>query len=223
MRNMSNSIQRIGFSKKAGLSVAAVAVILPMAACSSSDDNSSTDKPSPVAQIDQLTGTSTAVLLDAGFADALKSLKVTPGVVGDATLADGSVSFPITGGNVTYYEPGSVSPYVQGIVEHDGSGLSLTAGGTEVDLTDFAIDPGTSKLYGDVSVNGKSAATHAFIFQLDGRTLKPLQTEGDMAILEGTKVEVSPDAAALLNETFKTDGVTEGLLVGTAKITINTK
>ncbi len=212
-------------TKKMLLGTAAAAIILPLAACGSDEDKTAAmPKPEPVAQVDELTGESTAVLLDAGFAEALKSLKVTPGVVGDATLADGSVSFPITGGNVTYYEPGSISPYVQGIVEHDGSGLSLSAGGTEVDLTNFEIDPGTSKLYGDVDVDGKSAATHAFIFQLDGSTLKPLQAgPNDTAILEGTQVKVSGDAAALLNDTFNTDGVTEGLLVGTAKITINTK
>ena len=74
-----------------------------------------------------------------------------------------------------------------------------------------------------MSVNGKSAAEGATIFNLDGRTLKPLQTEGDTAVLEGTKVQISADAAALLNKTFKTDAVKQGLLVGIAKITINTK
>ena len=124
---------------------------------------------------------------------------------------------------MTYYKPGSVSPYVTGKIDHDGSGLSLTAGSTEVDLTNFVVDPGTSRVAGDVSVNGKSAAEGATIFNLDGRTLKPLQTEGDTAVLEGTKVQISADAAALLNKTFKTDAVKQGLLVGIAKITINTK
>ena len=64
----------------------------------------------------------------------------------------------------------------------------------------------------------------AFLFQLDGRTLKPLQTgPGGTAILEGTKVVISPDAADLLNKTFGTDAVTSDLLVGIATITINTK
>ncbi|MBA3232956.1 MAG: hypothetical protein H0T17_03260 [Propionibacteriales bacterium] len=200
---------------------AAAALMLPLAACSS--DASGNDKPKPVAQVDNLSGQSTSVLLDQGFVDALTSLKLTPGVVGDAKLAGGSVSFPITGGNVTYYKPGSIDPYVQGIIAHDGSGLSLTAGDTTAELTNFEVDPGTSKLYGDVSVNGESAAKHAFIFALDGRTLKPLQTKGDTAILEGAQVKVSDDAAGLLNKTFKTDAVKGGLLVGTAKITISTK
>ncbi len=219
MRNVRSSSK----SSRRVLGVSAAAVLaLTLAACSS-NDTSSNDKPKPVAQIQQLSGTDTSVALDAGFVKALTSLKLTPGVVGDATLADGAVSFPITGGNVTYYKPGSVSPYVTGLISHDGSGLSLTAGSTTVDLTNFEINPGNSRVYGDVSVNGKSAAKHATIFNLDGRTLQPLQTEGNEAVLQGTKVMISGDAAALLDQTFKTEAVKQGLLVGTATITVNTK
>lgn len=219
MRNVRSSSK----SSRRVLGVSAAAVLaLTLAACSS-NDTSSNDKPKPVAQIQQLSGNDTSVALDAGFVKALTSLKLTPGVVGDATLANGAVSFPITGGNVTYYKPGSVSPYVTGLINHDGSGLSLSAGSTTVDLTNFEINPGNSRVYGDVSVNGKSAAKHATIFNLDGRTLQPLQTQGSEAVLQGTKVMISGDAAALLDQTFKTDAVKQGLLVGTATITVNTK
>lgn len=210
---------------------AVAALSFPLAACSddSSNDNNNSNsnqsqaKPELVAEVSNLTGDGTQVTLDQGFVDALTSLKLTPGTVGDATLAEGAITFPITGGDVKYFKPGSVDPYVQGLVEHDGSGLSLTAGKTTVELTDFEVDPAKSQLFGDVSVNGKQAAERAPLFNLDGRTLKPLQTEGDIAILEGTKVSVSDDAAALLNDTFKTDGVKGGLLVGIAKISIDTQ
>ncbi|SMQ70669.1 hypothetical protein SAMN06295943_3465, partial [Agreia sp. VKM Ac-1783] len=36
-------------------------------------------------------------------------------------------------------------------------------------------------------------------------------------------VHISSDAAGLLNKTFSTDAVKPGLLVGIAKITVNTK
>ena len=209
----------------AGLALAAAAA-LPLAACSSTDDSSSSDSKTevakPLARINALSGEDTAIALDKGFTDALTSLKLTPGVVGTAKLTDGSLVFPITGGNVTYFKPGTAKPYVIGQVQHEGSGLSLTAGDTKVELTNFNVDPGISRVYGDVSVNGKVAATSAFLFQLRGATLKPLQTEGDTAILEGTKVFISPVAAGLLNDTFKTDAVTDQLLVGVAKITVNT-
>ena len=101
--------------------------------------------------------------------------------------------------------------------------MSLTAGQTEVQLVNLNVDPGVSRVYGDVLVNGEVAAESAYLFQLDGRTLKPLQTQGNQAILEGTKVMISPDAAPLLNDTFKTDAVKAGLLVGIAEITVNTR
>jgi hypothetical protein len=211
----------------AGIVLAAVAAF-PLAACSSSDSGGSSDSKvsvaKPVARLNDLsTGGTTAIALDQGFTDALTSLKLIPGVVEDAKLDNGSLIFPITGGNVTYFKPGTAKPYVIGQIQHEGSGLSLTAGETKVELTNFNVDPGISRVYGDVSVNGKVAATSAFLFQLRGATLKPLQSEGDTAILEGTKVFVSPVAAGLLNDTFKTDAVSKDLLVGVAKITVNTK
>lgn len=212
--------------------VAAALVAVPLAACSSTASSSTspstsqsttTTQPAPAAEVDNLTGVSTAVKLDPGFVAALTTLGLTPGVVGTATLADGSVSFPITGGNVKYWTPGTVDPYVQGTILHDGSGLSLSAGGTTVELTNFNIDPGTSILTGDVAVNGTTAATGAKLFDLDGRTLQPLQTgPNNTAILQGTQVKISADAAALLNQTFNTTAVTPGLLVGVATITIAT-
>lgn len=199
-----------------------------VAACSSDSDSgsssssSSKSAPKPVASLDAVTGKSTAIKLDSGFTDALTTLGLTPGVTGDGQLTDGSLVFPITGGNVTVFKPGQVSPYVIGQLQHVTSGLTLTAGDTTVKLSNFNVDPGVSRVYGDVEVNGVSAAKSAFLFQLDGRTLEPLKTEGTDAILTGTKVEISPVAADLLNQTFKTDAVTAGLLVGIATITVDT-
>jgi hypothetical protein len=166
-----------------------------LAACGPSDKASTAPATSsaapaeaakPPASIPALTGASTPVTLEASFAKALETLKLTPGVIGTAELADGSLVFPITGGKVDYYDPAKdYRPYVPGLISHAGSGFCLTAGDTTVDLTNFTIDPGTSKLYGDVAVSGKTAAKQAYIFNLDGSTLKPLQKSGDTAILEG--------------------------------------
>jgi hypothetical protein len=188
----------------------------------STGTSASTSAPKPVAAIDDVTGQSTAIALDKGFTDALTALKLTPGVTGDGELtAEGSLVFPITGGNVTVFKPGQVSPYVIGQLQHVSSGLSLTAGDTEVTLSNFNVDPGASRVYGDVAVNGKPAVSSAFLFQLDGRTLKPLEVKGSEAVLTGTKVEISEVAAGLLNDVFKTDAVKAGLLVGIATITVD--
>lgn len=205
-----------------GLSAAALLVTgVGISAASASSEAASASKiPAPVAAVPEIFGGDTAVALDSGFTDALTSLGLTPGVLGTATLTDGSVHFPITGGSVVYWSPdGKYRPYVQGIIEHDGSGLSLTAGSTVVDLTNFTVNPGNSKLYGDVTVNGTVAATQAYLFSLHGGTLKPLQVDGNNGILTGTTVHVSSDAAAVLNKVFSTDAVKGGLLVGVATIT----
>ena len=220
--------------QKATISFAAAALLLGgLAACSSTatagsaastPSATSSAAPTPLASIPSLKGVDTAVLLDGDFAAALTSLGLTPGTVGTATLTDGSLHFPITGGNVDYYDPAqSYRPFVQGSIEHEGSGFSLTAGSTVVELTNFTIDPGTSQLLGDVSVNGTSAATQVLLFDLYGGTLKPLQMDGDNAILEGTTVHISSVAAGLLNKTFATDAVKDQMLVGIAKITVATK
>src|SRR3954471_6297325 len=111
--------------KTALLPAAAAALALGVTACGGDGESGSASSPAkttpkPVAEIDALSGQSTAVKLDAGFVDALTSLKVTPGALGDAQITKaGSAVFPITGGNVTYYKPGSVSPFVQGEIDHD--------------------------------------------------------------------------------------------------------
>jgi hypothetical protein len=204
---------------------------VPLAACGNdaatadSDSSSSSDgPPKAVAALEAIPGGTTQITLDKGFTDALTSLKLTPGLVGDAELTEASeLRFPITGGNVTVFTPGEVSPYVVGQIHHDTSGLSLTAGDTVVELNNLNVDPTVSRVYGDVEVNDEVVAKGAYLFTLNGSTLKPLAMEGTDAVLEGTKVFISPDAAPLLNETFGTDAVTPELLVGIAKITVNTK
>ena len=209
------------------VAILASVAMLAVGASACGDDTqqpatSNAAQPDPVAQIDALTGQNTEVMLDSGFVDALGTLKLTPAPVGDGKITKAGIArFPITGGNVTYYKPGSVSPYVQGEIDHDGSGLSLTGGGKTVELTDFVVDPGASVLTGKVTVDGKVAAESAPLFFLDGRTLQPLQAEGSTAVLAGTTVKLKDEAATLLNDTFGTDALAGGLVIGVAKITVN--
>lgn len=218
------------FRTVAGLATAAV-LTLPLAACSqdvgatpaANAEETSASPLEPAASVPQLTGENTQVKLDAGFAAALEELGLTPGVVGDAELVGGdTLEFPVTGGNVSLFEPGTVDPYVVGQVQHEGSGLSLSAKGTTVEISNLNVDPTVSKVYGDVTVDGKVAASSVPVFNLDGRTLQPVEMQGENAILQGSKVQVSEVAAPLLNETFGTDAIERGLVVGTATITAST-
>lgn len=208
----------------AGLALVAV----PLAACgeedsaasSGSSGSSQTQKVEAQAEIKALTGDNTAVKLDAGFVEALTQLKLTPGVAGDAKLEGGdTLVFPITGGNVSLFEPGTVPNYVVGQVQHEGSGLTLSAGGTTVEIGNFNVDPGVSVVYGDVSANGEPVVSSVPIFDLNGSTLQPITQKGGATVLQGSEVLMSAPAADLLNQTFKTDAIKAGLLVGVATIT----
>lgn len=196
----------------------------PESATTSGASSSSSESTKPAAEVKDTTGGVTRVTLDSDFVAALTSLDVAPAPVGDAKIStSGVASFPVTAGNVKYFSPdGPVQPFVQGELEHDGAGLSLTAGDTKVELTDFVIDPGASVLTGKVSVNGEVAAESAPLFFLDGRTLKALRLASNdtKAILEGTTVKLKQEAADLLNQTFKIDALKAGMVIGVAKITV---
>jgi len=203
---------------------------LSLAACGSGSDTATDDAPkaeaSPVADLTSLTGTKTEVILDKAFLDGVTSLKLTPGVVGKATLdaATGTLAFPITGGSATYYTPGTRTPYVESSIKHDGSGISLTDGKTKVELKNFVVDAGKSILTGDVFANGApvEGAQGAELFFLDGRTLKPLQVDSaaKTGVLFGTTVSLTKGAADLLNKTYGTTALTEFFKVGVARITL---
>ncbi len=199
---------------------ASAALIATGTACSSSGTK-------PAADVKKLSGKSTSVKLDTAFVADLTALKLTPGTVGNATLdaSTGTVTFPITGGHVKVYPKGKVTPYVQGSIEHNGSGLSLTSGATKVTLQNFVIDPGNhSKLTGEVLLNGAVAKKSVKLFDLNGATLQPITVDSSgVATLTGTQVKISAEAAALLDSTFKTTAVKAGLLVGVATILANTK
>jgi|GEM_PF-714743 hypothetical protein len=168
-----------------------------------------------VAEIPRLTG-STSLDLNATTAAALTSLGVTPGVTGTATASGTTVTFPITGGDVLihankHYAPG----FVDGVVLHQGSGLTLTKGATVVTLSDFTIDPGNCVLYGNV--DGTVAAANVPLLQLDGRPLK-ISESGGVVHLDGTIANLTPTAASALNKAFGVTAFAAGMPLGTAHI-----
>ncbi len=106
-----------------------------------------------VTAIPSLSGEGTSVTLDGGTAAALTSLGVSIAPTGTATFdaATSTITFPITSGYAEIHSDLSVKPgWILGSIEHAGSGFSLTAGSTKVELGDFVVDPGNSVLYGTV-------------------------------------------------------------------------
>jgi hypothetical protein len=228
----------LSLKKKSAAVALSAGLALSLAACGGDDDTAGTSgtdtsaaqaEAEPAAQIDQLSGKQTAVTLDPAFVEGITGLGLMPGVVGDATFdgAAGRVAFPITGGNVTYFDPASgVEPYVQGKIEHFQSGLELSKGDTTVTLRNFVVDPAESLLFGKVLVNGQpfpESGEEVPLFFLDGRTLNPLQVNesAGTAVLEGTTVSLTQTAADALNMVFETDALTEFFPVGVAEITVD--
>jgi hypothetical protein len=87
-------------------------------------------------------GGETAVTVTADLA----GLGLTPGLVGTASFGDPvmgfpTVLFPITGGDAG--ASGAV-------IEHDGSGVSLTAGATTASVGNFVVDTGAAEVRGDL-------------------------------------------------------------------------
>jgi len=72
--------------------------------------------------------------IEAGYAAlTLLDAGITFGITGSATVDGSQIVLPITGGDVDF-------AFLEGNVLHAGSGLSLSSGGTTIEIGDFDID-----------------------------------------------------------------------------------
>ncbi len=209
-------------------SLVAGTLAIGVAACGSSSTGSTSSPSSspasastkPILTVPALTGVETSVTLDANLLPTLTSLHVTPAPTGTGTLTmpggAATLNFPITGGNVTIYNKGAVTPYVQGIIHHNGSGVSLTAGGKTLTVENFDIDPGKSLLTAQVKQMNDASIP---LFFLDGSNLQITPPGADgIAKLDGTKVELTAEAADAINKYFGVTAFKKGILFGIAHI-----
>ncbi len=213
-------------STRLPLAIAATAALaLGAAGCGSS----SNDKPAaqtqsrnpadntPQVTLASLSGMDTAVAVDKGALAALTALGVAPSPTGTGKLTmtyGPTLDFPITGGSVKVYDKAKVSPYVTGSVEHNGSGLMFSKGSTKLVVSDFVVDPGASMLTATV------AGTPGFpLFFLDGSGLAISKDSAGNAKLDGTKVELTAEAAGALNKTFNVTAFLPRMPIGIAHIT----
>ena len=205
------------------------ALAVGVSACGSSSTGSSSTPSSapssaadtkPILSVPSLTGVETSVTLDPKLLPTLASLKVTPAPTGKGTLTmpggAATLNFPITGGNVTIYKKGAVTPYVQGIVHHEGSGLSLTAGGKTLTVDNFDVNPGTSMLTAEV-VQMNNARIPLFFLNGTDLVVTPPGADG-IAKLDGTKVTFTTVAADAINKYFGVTAFTNQIPIGIAHI-----
>lgn len=148
---------------------------------------------------------STDLTLDPGTAEALTSLGVTAAPIGPATaLPSGALSFPITGGLA------DTSSFA-GRIGHSG-GISLTAGSTTVELTDFTIN-----VDGDPDLTAKVGDARVSILSLDLSNLEA-GVKGQKITLANVTAKLTAAAADALNAAFGVSAFTEGLVLGTATV-----
>ncbi len=203
-------------------SIAALVGALALAGVACGDSNSSGSSASPAAQsaqggdkvtaIPSLSGVGTSVKIDAGTAEALKSLGVALAPTGNATFdaSTATITFPITSGYAEIHSDQSVKPgYIQGSIAHEDSGFSLTAGSTKVELSDFIVDPGNSMLYGTVGGTPKVP-----LLFLDGTNVKVGSDGSGNVVLDGTVAKLTDTAAGALNKAFNVNAIKAGLPLG---------
>ncbi|MDX1930988.1 MAG: hypothetical protein SFU56_00130 [Capsulimonadales bacterium] len=162
----------------------------------------------------------TVVRLDAGFLGALNTLGVAPSNIQPGRLAvdrRGNVfaGFPVTTGAIDL-GTGKAE------ISHVG-GLSLTAGSTVVELTDFDIDSlqPSPVLTGLVTVNGNLVGRLP-LFSLMSKSpvnLPVSLNNGFVLQVSGIKLALTSEAAGALNSVFGINNLTGGIPIGVAATT----
>ncbi len=159
-------------------------------------------------------GGRTTVELAPSFLAALTSLRVAPGPIFPGRLEEGAkgvfAAFPITAGAI---DAGTIKAEI----DHAG-GLSLSAGATKVELTDFIIDLTGAKpvLTGLVTVDG-SLLTRLPLFDLNLAASTVKAQDGRVAVTD-VAVTLDAGAASALNGVFHIAALSGGLAIGTAKV-----
>ncbi len=184
---------------------------LALAGAGSVSSFAASGAPDTVTAIPNLSGVGTSVALDAGTAKALTGLGVAVAPSGNATFDAGTstITFPITSGYAEIHSDLGFKPgYIAGSIQHTGSGFTLTAGPTQVSLTDFVVDPGNSILYGSVG-----GAPKVPLLSLDGSAVKVSMDAGNV-VLDGTVAKLTDTAVGALNKAFNTTALKAGTPLG---------
>lgn len=166
----------------------------------------------PEATQDVLPRGKTSVELSDSLVNALGSLNVQATGFGGTRIRNGVADFLITGG-ATDLDTTKVE------ILHAG-GLTLSAGNTRVNLTDFVISnlDGRSVLTGTIIANNR-VLTRAPLFGLQVGGIS-VSDSGNSNNLDLTDVDVtlSGRAARILNRTFGVNAFTAGFSIGTAQV-----
>ncbi len=159
------------------------------------------------AEMVTLVGEDTYLVLDAGTAGVLTDNGVAVAPAAPAEAVQDGIAFPVTGEQV------DAATLASGVITHSG-GLTFTAGGTELTVSDFSVDLATGVLTASLP---------------DGSPLPLLNLDLSMAEVSDTDVgkdvkgvtgALTGDAATALNDTFDVEFFSEGLAIGTLDLTL---
>ncbi|NJK74931.1 MAG: hypothetical protein HC942_13810 [Microcoleus sp. SU_5_6] len=155
----------------------------------------------------------TSVTLSSDLVNALGALNVQAEGFGGTKINSGIAAFGITGGAADL-DTSKVE------IVHSG-GLTLKAGNTTVNLSDFVISnlgDSRSILTGLVTVNG-DLVTRAPLFDLQGGELDTSTSEDLTNLdLKNVAVKLKDEAASVLNQAFGVTAFTAGFNIGTANV-----
>lgn len=128
----------------------------------------------------------------------LGALGLTPAPFGSATAIGAIFTFPVTGGTLD-------SLTGVALVEHDGSGVALTAGTQSAFVGNFLIDTAAASVFADGAALGAPGFLDAPIF-----------TFGTGTELPGVELLISPTLASVLTAVFGAPDLT-GVTFGYAR------
>lgn len=154
----------------------------------------------------------TEVTLSSTFLQAATALGLTLHPVRPGRISKGKARFPITVGELDLAN-------AKGEIQHSG-GLRISKEGVVVELTLFIIDTtGTPVLTGLVKANDSVVGRiPLFDLQLPPLTL-PLPQQSRLSV-PNVAVTLSNEAATALNNAFGVTAFSEGLAIGTARVSL---
>ena len=192
--------------------VAAMALALFSVACGDDDEDEGGGSAGTTTQEEtmaesqplELNGETTTLVLDAGTAKVLTDNKVKVAPVDPAVPDGDGIGFPITGGTVD-------SESLAGTIDHSG-GLRFSAGGTNLEVTDFVVDTEA----GTLTATAGGADIPLLTLDLSGLERS---MDGQAIVASGITAALTADAAKALNDTFKVKLFEEGLAIGDVTVT----
>jgi hypothetical protein len=191
--------------------VAALAIALVAVACGDDDDengggsaNTTQEETMAESQPLELNGETTTLVLDPGTAKVLTDNEVEVAPVGQAAPDGDGIGFPITGGTVN-------SESLAGTIDHSG-GLRFSAGGTNLEVTDFVVDTEAGTL------TATAGGGQVPLLTLDLAGLERSMEDGSI-VASGITAALTAEAAQALNDTFKVKLFEEGLAIGDVTVT----